>query len=770
MKYNKNFKKSLIAITITALTTGSVSAEEAKNAALETITVTSQKRVQNLQEVPISVAVMSGSEIEDLGVTDLSTLSAYIPNLNIETSHNPGITIRGIGSGDNEGFEQSVGMYLDGIFMGRWIQYRNGLYDIERVEVLRGPQGTLFGKNTIAGAISMTTARPTSDFEAKFSYGRGFEFDTDEVEAVVSGGLTDTLSARVALKYIKKDGYLTNTRDGNDFAGDESKSGRLSLLWEPSDDLTVLFKTETSLTDTDGDFASRMIAVSNEPFGPFPSLLSTYQAADPLFDISNNETISKSTEDEFTRGLGLFQTLDTDNLMLEVVYDFANGGTLTSITGYSGYDRYYGFDVDFSPANHLYRYRTQFFDQYSQEVRYASPLGTKFEYIVGAFYQTADLKGGAETDAFSVLPELSFIYNFDQTTDTAAIFGQGLYHLSDKSKLEVGLRYTKEDKEATHDQSFYELIRSNGAPLIPAAPGLVGFMNSIGFTDHDVAGERSKSSVTWSLKYQYTFNSDVMGYASAASGFKSGGFNESYENSEEPFEYDDEEALAYEVGVKSTLLDGAMRLNAALYYNQITELQTSQLVGAAFIVANAGEAVAKGIELDAQWQATDNLYVTLGLAYNHARYEKFDAAGCTDAQAAITPRGTSCVQDLTGEPLQFAPDWTSSLGLHYDVYASDNVEITSRINWRFRDKQFLSQDNDDIDSQSAYTKTDFGFTVNYLPLELKFDLIASNVFDKRTKNGGSDVVNSRVAFPPGGHYEFTAPPRQIMLKVTKEFF
>lgn len=769
MKHNKRFKLSLVASTVIlstniAATASAAELNQAKKSepTLEKIIVTSQKRVQNLQDVPVSVAVLNSDDLKEMGLTDLDSLSTHIPNVNIETTHNPSITIRGIGSGDNEAFEQSVGMYIDGIYMGRYSQYKNTLFDIERVEVLRGPQGILFGKNTIAGAISMQSTRPTNDFESSFSYSKGLEFDSNNVQAMVSGGLTDTVSARLALSFEDEESYLYNTRTQRDYASPESKSGRLSLQWDPSENFSVFFKAEASDGDNDGDFRSRIFTAPD-------SVVAQYKSFDPLFDENNVGTTSKTGVDRTNRNLGYFDKLDTESYALETTYEFDNGGLLTTVTGQTSYDREHSFDPDFQPVDFLYRLRDQSFDQFSQEIRYASPIGDSVEYLFGVFYQTADLDSSAGTDIYAFLPPSRYDYDYTQTTDTYAAFGQVRYILDDMNSFDFGLRYTKEDKEARHVQWFSEVDAPNG-PLNAQVAGVIRFL---GFDEHDINDERSKSGLTWSLKYQHQLDEDIMVYSSVATGFKSGGFNEGIEEIvvDKPFEYDDEEAIAYELGIKSTLLDGAMRFNAAIYHTSIENLQLAQLVGSSFVVANAGEIISKGVEIDVQWQSTDNLFVSFSAAYNNARYEDFANAACTAENSAAVPQGQSCTQDLTGEQVQHAPDWTAALGLRHDTYTGDDIEIKTHLNWTFKDRHSLTQDNDPIDSQGAFAKTDVGVSLLYLPYELEFDLLVTNVFDKQTRNGSDDVTFTGAPFAPIGiHYEFVGEPRQVMLRITKEIF
>jgi iron complex outermembrane receptor protein len=377
---------------------------------LEEIIVTAQKRAESLQDVPISVSAIQGEKIQDAGIPNMAALADYVPNLHIaDAPVNTNIYMRGVGSGNNQGFEQSVGMYIDGVYMGRGRQYRAGFLDVERVEVLRGPQGTLFGRNTVAGAVNITSASARAGDELTGQVMASAEsFDGRVLEGFVGGGVTDTLGVRLAMKYRETDGFADNTFLGRPEGSIEELSWRLSLNWQPTDDLNVNFKYSQSdyerigsstttkiflnaqerdqLVPNRSDFASTAYSIMDVFFPDFQ------QIAQQEFVAYKDNGYGNSVEDGI--GIGLrpdSSDNDLTNMVLNV--DWTVGElTVTSVTGWSEYQYIDGADVDWLPLQFISRDDDQTFEQFSQEIRIASPGGEFFDYVAGAYYDQSDLE------------------------------------------------------------------------------------------------------------------------------------------------------------------------------------------------------------------------------------------------------------------------------------------------------------------------------------------------------------------------------------------
>ena len=407
---------------------------------LEEVIVTAQKRAESLQDVPISVAAMSGEKMEDNGILDLEELTQYMPNVNINQGRaQPNLFIRGVGSGTNAGFEQSVGMYIDGVYSGRGPMSNIPItWDVARVEVLKGPQGILFGKNTIGGAINITTNRPTQEFEGSIE--ALWEPDDNEqvYSGVISGGITDRVAGRVAVRYEGMDGWWDNKQLDEEGPDRDNLMIRTSLLWDVSDSAEVLFKYEH------GDFETTslpsVVYKSDQPINfrgesPFPLLDDQDEAAFDVVDI--NDT-----------------TFDTAVATVNWDLDFA---TFTSITAYSQYDLEKVRNNDFAAISALRSETDEDYEQFSQELRFVSPGGETLDWIAGAYFQSSELEiTGGNTDVDLALlgpitlgplikvaepraPNL-----FDQESTSWAIFAQGTYSFTDTFRGTLGLRYNEE--------------------------------------------------------------------------------------------------------------------------------------------------------------------------------------------------------------------------------------------------------------------------------------------------------------------------------------
>ncbi len=369
---------------------------------LEEVVVTAQKRAESLQDVPISVTAIQGDKLQSAGIPNMSAMADNVPNLFIsDAAVQTNMFMRGMSSGNNQAFEQSVGMYIDGVYMGRGRQYRSPFVDIERVEVLRGPQGTLFGKNTVAGAINVTTASPDAGEEFNGSIAISAEENGGKIaEGYVSGAVTDPFDLRFGGKLRETDGYMKNQFLGTDEPSLDETMYRLTAVWQPTDNLDVNFKyshsdydrvgapsTAKLFLDADGrardvpnasDFAGIAYAAMDNFFPDFVAAtlkeFTTYKDNNLGFD-GNTSQIGRNPE---------ISQNETDNLVLKVDWDL-DGMLFTSITGSSSYESLDGVDVDWLPLQFISRDDDQEFEQSSQEFRITSPGGEFFVYVAGLY-------------------------------------------------------------------------------------------------------------------------------------------------------------------------------------------------------------------------------------------------------------------------------------------------------------------------------------------------------------------------------------------------
>jgi len=551
-------------------------------AQLEEVIVTATKRAESLQDVPISVSALQGEKIQEAGIPNMAALADYVPNLHIANAPvNTNIYMRGVGSGNNQGFEQSVGMYIDGVYMGRGRQYRNAFLDLERVEVLRGPQGTLFGRNTVAGAVNIITASPGIGDEFNGEIAGAVESnDGLMTEGFISGSLTDNLAARFAFKYRESDGFVDNAYLDEDEPEIEETTDRLTLAWEPTDDLFITAKWSHSDEDRTGAPSQTWLylATPEERDAVVPNRSPVADAAYALVDV-NFPGFAAQAGEEFqtfkdngfgsgdTVGVGRWEDGDdaeVDNGVLNIDYQFGDY-TITSVTGWSEYEFEAGSDVDWTPLRFIARDDDQEFEQFSQEIRITSPGGEFFDFVAGAYYDDSeltvdrlvaidlsfddlfgDLPGDAISPALPPIPlrdigvtslvplitdpllqyfsdQLARNHVYELDSDSWAVFFQGTFNFTDTFRATFGVRYTEEDKDVVSRQYLADSIQGYDTPNNNFYLGQIqaGFFNTYAYNYKE---ERSTDDLIPSVIVQWDVFEDSMLYASFSQGFKSGGF------------------------------------------------------------------------------------------------------------------------------------------------------------------------------------------------------------------------------------------------------
>lgn len=550
-------------LALAAATATTVSHAQPK---LEEVIVTAQKRAESLQDVPISVSALQGDKISAAGIANMSALADYIPNLQInEAPVNTNIYLRGMGSSNNQAFEQSVGMYIDGIYMGRGRQYRSPFMDLERVEVLRGPQGTLFGRNTVAGAINVITASPGLDEELNGNIALSAESNSGYVgEAMLSGAVTDNFALRGAFKYRETDGYVENTFLNQDEPAVEETVYRITAVWEVTDNLDVNMKYGHSDYERDGVASGATTYLTPEQRdAEFPNRTAfaetAYQFTDQFYpnfgrEVGEDFTIFKDNGLGPTAGadgvtIGKNEDSsdnDTDNFAMNINY-YMGDYTITSVTGWSEYNYVDNCDCDWLPLQFISRDDDQDFEQFSQEIRITSPADRFFSYIAGAYYDESNLKfdrrvtldtgfGGLYeqvTGDASLLDTQTFglytaaqagrDHNYDLDSDSWAVFGQGTFNLRDDVRLTVGLRYVEENKDVESSQTLFDDLTGIG---VPSDNYFLGLVQATEFDTYSYDYNEDRNTDQWipSANLQWDFNDDTMLYFTWSEGFKSGGF------------------------------------------------------------------------------------------------------------------------------------------------------------------------------------------------------------------------------------------------------
>jgi len=689
----------VIALCTLALS-ATVSAQPANGpgaAALEEIIVTANRREQNLQEVAVSVAAFTEEFFKESGTTNLKQLEQYTPSLKITPttdSRSTSIRIRGIGSiGTNAGIDPSVGLFIDGIYQGRAGMSIADLMDVERVEVLRGPQGALYGKNTAAGALNIISRRPGELFEAEVEgvYGN---YDNQELRGMVNVPLGDAGHAtRIAGYWVQRDGF-----DDNTWTGDEINN---------ADRWGAKSRTLVNLSDT-GELLLTLDYARENSDCCAPDILDYDGAGSPLgvpFDaVAASEGIPLPDADPFDRKLLANRPFHNDvkvgGAALEWNQEVGSDFGITWLNAWRFYKNDSDFDGDFSHLEAVEMSAKVDLDQYSSELRLTSPEGPTIDYVAGlyAYHSKMDTDGTTgmleavgKVFAFGILmPEGSVNYdtNTHETTSYAA-FGQLNWHIDDKWRLTAGARVTYEEKRRDGSQ-----ISRPQLPFPIDAPPIAG-------PDFTVDESRSTTDVSPTLSLTYFMRDGLMLYASFSQGFKSGGFNQVRTAVGVPGEFDDERSRNYEVGWKGSWLDRRLQVNGTAFYVDYDDFQAQGFDGANITVRNAGSLESKGLELEVAYLPVASLSLGMAVGYNDAEYQDFKTGECTVKQLVDITGGSpfiapNCVQDLSGERLDNAPEWTVSTFAQYrDTVPGTNLGWSARIEYNYTDEFYMAQDLDE---------------------------------------------------------------------------
>ncbi len=783
-------RRAVASGVILALAAAAASAQEPTT--LGEVIVTSQKRAESLQDVPLAVSAVSGVKIEEAGIVKIEDLKNYVPTLFMtETAIGNNISIRGIFSGVNPGFEQSVGTYVDGIYRGRPQQTRAPFLDLERVEVLRGPQSILFGKNSVGGALNITTARPSEEFEAMVSALYETEYDEQEFTGSVSVPFSDNFRGRLAARYREVDGHLMNATRSTDDPSREETTARAWLEWDLSDNVTAALKAEIGEFDVSG----RQIEIDQEtpiPAGPFAGL--TY--AQVLVNVFGQHSSVLNNRPDYVRSSnGDFSNNDTEEFVLQVDWQLGEN-TLTSITGHSKYDFSELCDCDFTGANVFNVAMAEQFDQTSQELRVTSPAGDKLEYIVGVYYETSDLQffDSIQVPANSILaaavnPNLAATGTprfFKQDSKSYSGFAQFRWNVSDEFRSTLGLRYTKDEKDASRSLAITDI---NGQPLtgMQAVVAPIVYRNGFNVRAHQISGSREEDQTLPSLTFEWEPDDTTMLYVGWGKGAKAGGFDARSNNSPIPptpvctapntppnctplrgigtFEYQEERATNLELGAKLRV-GGAFELNAALYKTDFEDLQVSTFDGVlGFNVRNAGEAEIKGLEIDMRWQATANLLLTSSAAYTD--FEYLDYTGqCFPGQIPDAPDGLNC--SYKGKTNEFVAPWVITLGGSYVRPIGANLRLHAGADAYYTDHYFVAPTLDPKQVQESYYKVNARLGLGSQSGGWDVSVIGKNIFDEQILPYGN-VTPLASLFGAFSSWRFVEPGRSIAIQATARF-
>ncbi|HKY90573.1 MAG TPA: TonB-dependent receptor [Nevskiaceae bacterium] len=766
--------------------------EEASGARqVETVVVTAQKVAQSLEDVPVSVTAIGGDFIRESGTADLAQVAAYVPNVRVDADDlgSPQLFIRGFGTNSfNPSFEGSVGFVQDDVYFGRPGYFTESMFDIERVEVLRGPQGTLFGKNTIAGVFNVASKGPTDEWgsDVQVSYG---ENDTRRAEAGVGGPITDWLGIRVAGLYRDSDGELYNTFLDRDEEKMEQSAGRMRLVLTPLDGLRSELMAAASTTEA--------------AFWPFQlyrldSDTENYLQAfdDEVEDDPKDFRTSMNTPGHIQKGSTTFA--------LNTSYTAEDVAGLKSVTpvlvlAWSKFHIDQFNELDDSPSDIANLDSHEDHNQRSAEFRVSGAaeslfgLGTGVEFVGGAFYFDShydlfaraiaggDLASYALTEDFLQLatgnaditiPDVGGIggipvigdlgslvvgedyYRFDYQQDvrSTALFGQMTWYLDEHWAVTPGLRINKEKKKADTAGRSVCPLKDQGIPRPCVMEQLLGS------SDYDERNlKRDEDDVSPKIVLQYFLESGGNIYASYTRGFKSGGYN-SISLTGQDLAFKPEKAKTGELGIKGRGLDGSLRYSLTLYYTKFSNLQVLAFNGVFFDVSNAASATSQGIESDFEWLAPwEPLSVTGSWGLLDAQYDDYDGA------PAPISEGIGAEQDLGGRRIAFAPKMTATLTPTITL-PFDALQWRFAVDVLYQGEQYTDTDLDPATKVDAYTQLGARISLSDLDERWTFTLGGQNLTDKRVLNQVTDAT-----FFPGTYFAQEARGRQIFGAVSLRF-
>jgi len=691
---------------------------------LEEVVVTAQKREQSLQDVPLAVSALSGAALADAGIQNMSDISRRVPVLEVQSSVTPVFTnfrIRRVGNlGNIPTFEPAVGLFIDGAFRSRAIFGASELFDIERIEILRGPQSTLYGKNTTAGVIGIYTRAPSDELTggAELSLGNieggaGDAFSSN-FKGGVSGPLSDTVRGSLSASYAEHDETMGEAlaKTGDDANDLERYSVRGQLAWDATEALNLRLIAGTVQEDDKQQTSD----ITYDPNGPLArTVLPLWQRVGVSDTCSSNDAHDRET----CVNQPLTTDFDGNEVTLLGAYSLANGWTVNSISSWDHF-RFEGTmdDVAQMMAPLLQFHDTQENESWQQELRLSSAGGETVDWLTGLFYYTNEFErgdGGDRAtwlgDTYSAHPAVAAInqalfrtpfplpivapgqigyLDSSLETDYIGVYGQATWNINDAFAVTGGLRWQQEDKEADIRQWV-----NNPAPSIVSLVLAPANVSASGL-------ERDTDEVTWSVTPQWNITEDAMLFVTAAHGFKSGGFNTGFGRL--PIasrEFADEDIMHYEAGIKLDALEGRARLAASTFYTEYEEYQDAAFVGAQFTVGNAEKAELKGAELEGTLLLTDALTTDFSISYADFTYDENTHGQCYPGRVPDSPTSPGAC-DLSGEHPVNAPEWKTHLGLQYEQPVSWG-EIYARADWSWTDEYNTSFSADPRLTQDAYS-------------------------------------------------------------------
>jgi iron complex outermembrane recepter protein len=762
---SNNFKKKPLTAWLASLALVSVGAS---SAVLEEVVVTAQKREQNLQDVSVAVTAFSGNALKELNMTNSVDIAAQTPGLNIGTpvgeGNNPSITLRGVGLNDfNDNNEGPIAVYRDGVYQSAMPGLTFQLFDLERVEVLRGPQGTLYGRNATGGLIHFISVKPSDEFEA-FADVTVAQYNQLKLEGAVGGPITDAVQARLSLTSNNHDGYVEN-RVGPDGNEADSYAARFQVNVDFTDSLSALFNIHAGESDT--------IAPKYQHQATFDPLTETVGTVD-FYGYSDNDG------DNFAGDYDRDGVLNIESDGFSLTLNWAGENIeFTSVTAVENVKKLHQEDTDTGPFAGVEPQFGSDIEQFSQEFRLSGNTD-KLQWVTGFFYFDNEVDGtldvainfpgplvdgitGEDEGTFGtgLVPFINYDVDYTQETESTGLFGQMEIDIVDSLSLIVGLRYTEEERTMDYQNRADANVDAVVNSCIVPAGDVCGFFEDpeypgtdtwLDFTDANPAvgnlNELDTDNISGKIGLDFKPTDDLLIFANVAKGFKSGGFNGGFLDftdgvveSDVPF--GEEELTSFELGVKSTLAGGAVRVNATAFYYDYKDYQALTFAGLSQFINNS-DAEVTGLDFELVWLPSEDWDISLGASFLDTEVD------------SVVVRGEGT---FTGTEMVLAPEFSLNGIVRYQ--ATDALSI--QLDFNHQGEHYFDISNKDISKEDAYTV--FNARVGY---EVNENWTVS-AFVKNLTDEEYRVYTFDFTGPAGFNQQFFAPPRWYGAQVRFSF-
>jgi iron complex outermembrane receptor protein len=697
---------------------------------LEEVIVTAQKQAESIQTVPFSVTAVTGESLERFQYQDLKDLNGTIPNVEFtqitNVSLNLAPSIRGIGITNNPdpytGTE--VAVVIDGVVQGTRLLGLSDQFDVERIEVLRGPQGTLFGANTLGGVVNVVTREPTGELGAYGTISLA-NYNQFNIAAALNFPIVDdVLAGKISVSHRERDGFYTNIQDGSDLMWVDSTKARGYLMFTPNEDLKAILTVGADRIRNGADVAAN-ISSPGEVFW--------------------REGIDTGVHRDLYSDSPHLNDADLELYSLNVDWDAGALGKITSITNYTTFDAFNIQDVDELPEFLLNAGRDLSSYQWSEELRSAFQPTDSISAIVGLFYMKLHHDINTITLLDGVAPGVFTEQHVRSDEQTMAAFGQVYWDITDKWRLGLGLRMTKIDVDLSSENVTHFLADMHPYHYkenLERSTVVGGFLAS---------GDESWTEPGGKISLDYQITPDVMLYAYYARGFKQGGFNGRITDPLDIGPYDPEYIDSYEVGMRSDWFDRRLRANVAVFYSKWDDLQVPQSVfrgdppQASSTILNAASATSKGAELELEAAPTDGLKIRASVGYLDAAYDEFVDAGV----------------DFSGRPTPYAPKWTGSVTASYD-FDGGSGSFTPALQWSYTHDRWAAFTQFPAEHLDSYSVLNANLTFQPNNTNWSLALWATNLLDE-------EYVISALTVPPLFSFASFGAPRQYGVDVKFNF-